>query len=213
MAPTQTTTPAPADMIVYELSWVLAMCCIEESQIKETIPPVAEFLASLGMGVSNVGIASWTAFDPSEGRRAEVITKTLRRVSSVTDGAWDIEYLLQVAGMNNALNVEIKLEDATFVNQIGDSISTSMDFALDSIFTRDVFFLETSVLITSSPSEELAASQQTTFSSTTAQPLIIVVIVGIGFLVISICALKFDYKAILMDRIKPLHSRLLPSSI
>jgi hypothetical protein len=37
--------------------------------------------------------------------------------------------------------------------------------------------------------------------------------VGIGFLVISICALKFDYKAINIDRLKPLHSQLLPSSI
>jgi len=212
MAPTQTTTPAPADMIVYELSWVLGICCIEESQIDETLPPAAELLVSLGLGVSNVDIVFYKAFDSSEGRRAEVITKKLRRVSSVTDGAWDIEYLLQVAGMNNALNMEIQLEDATFVNQIGGSISTSMDIALDYILTRNVSFLKTSVPLTSSPSEIPATSQQSTFS-TTAQPLIIVVIVGIGFLVISICALKFDYKAIKMDRIKPLHSRLIPSSI
>merc|ERR1712061_882688 len=135
-------------------------------------------------------------------------------------------------------------------DHIGDSISTSMNIALDFISTRKVF-VKASVPLTSSPSEiqltsspseipltsspsevpltsspsegpftsspseipeSRSGSQQSTFS-TTAQPIIIFVIVGIGFLVISICALKFDYKAIKIDRLKPLHSRLLPSSI
>jgi len=209
-------------MIAYELNWVLGICCIDESQIEDTIPPVAE---SLSLDVSSVRIAFYTEVDSSRRRRSEVTTKKLRRLSSVTDGTWDIGYLLQVAGLNNAVNTEAKLEDATFVNQIGGSISTSMSIALDFISTREVI-VKASVPLTSAPSEvpltsspsevpttlTLSTSQQSTFS-TTAQPIIIFVIMGIGFLVISICALKFDYKAIKIDRLKPIHSRLLPSSI
>merc|ERR1712060_867456 len=213
MSPTQSPTHVPADMSVYELNWVLGICCIEENQIEETIPPVAE---SLGLDVSSVRIAFYTVFS-SRRRRAEATTKKLRRLSSVTEGAWDIEYLLLVAGLNNVLNTEVQLEDATFVNKIGGNISTSMNITLDFISTREVSSPKVSVPLTSSPSEvpasfAPAARQQSTFS-TTAQPIIIFVIVGIGFLVISICALKFDYKAIKIDRLKPLHSRLLPSSI
>jgi len=247
MSPTQPPTHEPADMNVYELNWVLGICCIDESQIEETIPPVAE---SLSLDVSSVRIAFYAEFDSSRRRHSEVTTKKLRRLSSVTDGAWDIEYLIQVAGMNNALNREAQLDNASFVDHIGDSISTSMNIALDFISTRKVF-VKASVPLTSSPSEiqltsspseipltsspsevpltsspsevpftsspseipeSRSGSQQSTFS-TTAQPIIIFVIVGIGFLVISICALKFDYKAIKIDRLKPLHSRLLPSSI
>jgi len=213
-SPAQQPTHVPADMNVYEMNWVLGICCIEESKINETIPPVAE---SLGLDVSSVHIEFYTVFDSSRRRGAEVTTKKLRRLSSVTEGAWDIEYLLQVAGMNNALNTEVQLKDATFVNQIGGNISRSMNIELDFISTKEVDFPKASVPLTSSPSKApatfpLAASQQSTFS-TTALPIIIFVIVGTGFLVISICALKFDYKAIKMDRLKPLHSRLLPSSI
>jgi hypothetical protein len=123
-------------MIVYEVIWVLGICCLDESQIAETIPPVAE---SLSLDVSSVRIAFYTEFDSSRRRDSEVTAKKLRRLSSVRDGAWDVEYQLQVAGMNNALNMEAQLNDATFVDQIGGSIRTSMNIALDFIFTREVF--------------------------------------------------------------------------
>jgi len=198
-------------MIEYELKWILRICCIEESQIYGTIQPVAD---SLGLDVSRVDIESYAAFDRQ--RRAVNIKKKLRRFSSTISGAWDIEYLLQVSGMNNSLTTQTQLEDAAFVNQTGDNISTFMNITLEFLSTREVVFLKTPGLSTFSPSELPAVprveNKQSTFS-TTAQPIIFLVIVGICFLLISICALKFDYRAIKMDRAKPLGSRLVPSSV
>jgi len=112
-----TIPPTASPSVDYQLVWLLRICCIDESQIEETIPPVAE---SLSLDVSSVSIK----FD----------------VAPVTGGAWDLVYVLQVTGINNALNMEAQLDDATFVDQIGRSISTSMNITLDFISTREVFF-------------------------------------------------------------------------
>lgn len=193
----QTPTQVPTDMAVYELNWGALICCLEEHQIVNTIPPVA---LALDLDKSAVSIASYKS----------AISYLRRRALTFDDGGWKILYKMEVAGINATLNLQTQLNNDTFVENIGESISTSMDLNLDSIRTVNVTVIPSSTSPTLTPSEPpttLPTFVNAETVSVTALSLLLVVIVGIGFLVISICALKYDYKAIKVDRSKPLVPR------
>jgi len=178
------------------------MCCFEESQIRDTEKPIAD---SLGLEVTDVNATSWTQFGGEAARR--------RFLASV-DGAWNIEYVIAVLGIQNTSNTLVNLKDDTFVKEIGESISVSMNVEIVLISTRNVSMggVLSNQTLTPAPSENPTLKPTTsTFGETestsadTTIPIIVVVVVGIGFVTISICALKFDYKAIKMVHAKPLN--------
>lgn len=188
---------------------------LESSQIIFTIPPVAE---SLGLNDSDVSIESFTAASSSRRRQEVVMLEEQRRLLNFEDGAWDIQYLLQIPGINKTFNTQTQLNYDSFVEDIGDSISTYLDINVDWISTQNVSIFSTSASPTRGPSESptqlpdlVVAAKQSSFS-TTILPFLLVVFVGIGFLVLSICALRYDYKAIKIDHAKPLQSQLVPST-
>jgi len=183
------------------------MCCFKENQIRDTEGPIAD---SLGFEVSDVKATSWTQFT-SYGEAAE--TEDRRRFL-VTDEAWNIEYLIAVRGIHDTSNTVENLKNATFVNEIGESISTSMNVDIKLITTKNVSAsagapTENSQNPTPKPTPSTILHQEQTSADTTL-PIILVVVIGIGFVIISICALKFDYKAIKRVHAKPINDNLVP---
>jgi hypothetical protein len=194
------------------------MCCFQESQISDTEKPIAD---SLGLEVTDVNATSWTKF----GQFGEtVVGGDRRRFLASTDEAWNIEYTIAVLGIENTSITAEKLNDDTFVNEIGDSISTSLNIDMEYITSRNVSVLALTSSPTSAPAQITSlppTSQDTTIeptalgatantSSNTTLPFVLVVVVGIGFLVVSVLALKFDYRAIKKDHPKPLNDQLVP---
>jgi len=190
------------------------MCCFKEDQIPDTEGPIAD---SLGFDVSDVKATSWTQFTsydeaPETGDR--------RRFLALTDEAWTIEYLIAVRGIHDTSNTVENLKNVTFVNEIGESISKSMNVDIKLITTKNVSVstvlssptsapMENSQNPTLKPSPSTILDQKQTSADTTL-PIILVVVIGIGFVIISICAIKFDYKAIKRVHAKPINDNLVP---
>jgi len=181
-----------------------------ESQISETEKPIAD---SLGLEVSYVNATSWTKFG-SFGEVAAVGDR--RRFLASTDEAWNIEYEIAVLGIENTSITAENLNNDTFVNKIGNSISTSLNIDMEYITTRNVSVLALTDSSTLPPTSQNPTVQPTNLgvlahtSSDTTLPFVLVVVVGIGFLVVSVCALKFDYRAIKKDHTKPRNDQLVP---
>jgi len=194
------------------------MCCFDESQILDTEKPIAD---SLGLEVTDVNATSWTKFG-SFGE-ADVVGDRRRFLAS-TDEAWNIEYVIAVLGIENTSITAENLNNDTFVNEIGNSISTSLNIDMEYITTRNVNVLALTnsptpvpVEITSLPPTPQNPTVQPTnlggqasTSSNTTLPFVLVVVVGIGFLVVSVCALKLDYRAIKKDHSKSHNDQLEP---
>jgi len=191
------------------------MCCFKEDQIPDTEGPIAD---SLGFEVSDVKATSYTQFT-SYVEAAK--TGDRRRFLALTDEAWTIEYLVAVRGIHDTLNTIGKLKNVTFVNEIGESISKSMNVNITLITTKHI---DISTTVLSSPtSAPMENSQNPTLKPTpstildqkqtsaeTTLPIIFVVVIGIGFVIISICAIKFDYKAIKRVHAKPINDNVVP---
>lgn len=189
-----------------------------ESQISDTEKPIAD---SLGLKVSDVNATSWTKFG-SFGEA--VVVGDRRRFLASTEEAWNIEYVIAVLGIENTSITAENLNNDTFVKEIGNSISTSLNIDMEYITTRNVSVLSLTYAPTSAPVQITSlppTSQNPTVqptnlggqartSSNTALPFVLVIVVGIGFLVVSICALKFDYRAIKKDHSKTRNDQLVP---
>jgi len=186
-----------------------------ESQISETEKPIAD---SLGLEVTDVNATSWTKFG-SFGEA--VVVGDRRRFLASTDEAWNIEYVIAILGIENTSITAENLNNDTFVNEIGNSISTSLNIDMEYITTRNVSVLALTYSPTITPVQLPPTSQnptvqptnlggQASTSSNSTLAFVLVVVVGIGFIVASICALKFDYRAIKKDHSKPRNDQLVP---
>jgi len=220
--PTQSPTQAPTDLVVRSITWGTLMCCFEEDQISDTEEPIAD---SLGLEVSDVNATSWTKFG-SFGE--EVLAGDRRRFLASTDEAWNIEYVISILGIENTSITADNLNDDAFVNEIGNSISTSLNIDMEYISTRNVSVLSLTSSPTSTPAQITSLPptfQSPTFEPTantlggqaqasadTTLPIVLVFVIGIGFLVVSVVALKIDYRAIKKDNAKPLNDPLVPPS-
>jgi hypothetical protein len=180
-------------MTINELYWEALLCCIEENQIEDTVQPVAD---SLGLDDSDVSIESYTAFESSRRRQPVDLLEKRRSVFKAKDGAWDIQYLIKVAGIDETLYTETLLKDAAFVDSIGENIGTSINIVLELISTQNVSI----GIISSSPTS--VSSQNPTPTPTLGDPkatffttgarYISVVVVSIGICLISICVWRYD---------------------
>jgi len=183
------------------------MCCFAASQVRDTEKPIAD---TLGVKVSDVNVTSWSAFDS---RGEEVVAKDRRRFSASTDNAWNIEYLIAAGGINDTVNIVAKLNDSTFLNEVGNGISASMNIVLQFIFTRNVSVVALTFAPTLAPSESPTQNIAPTSADSSANriiPIILVILAGIGFLIISICALIFDCRAIKKGQDKPINEQVVP---
>jgi len=199
------------------------MCCFQVSQISDTEKPIAD---SLGLEVSDVNATSWTKFGSFGDNGDADLVGDRRRFLASTDEAWNIEYTIAVLGIENTSIIAENLDDDTFVNEIGNSISTSLNIEMEYITTRNVSVLALTSSPTAEPAQSLPPTPQNPTVSPTAStlggqahasadmalPIVLVVVVGIGFLVVSVCALKFDYRAIKKDNAKPINVQLVPPS-
>jgi len=104
-----------------QLEWVLQLCCIEEAHINHTIQPIAE---SLNISDSAVRIKSYHTPSLKEQRRLVF--------------AWDIIYEVRITG--DALALNQKLYNETFLDTVGTAIEESIGFSISKIATLNLYF-------------------------------------------------------------------------
>merc|ERR1719184_163479 len=221
--PTWSPTHEPTDVTTYKVNWEAVLCCISETQIQDTIPPVAD---SLDVDEDKVTIVSYSALTSTRRREVIGMLEERRRSETGIDGAWDIEYVILISGIDETLDAENQLNNDTFVRGIEDSISSSVSKELAIISSEIVSIIAIRSSPTWTPTESLSISPSSALPesavpsesptslptlggpeptfATEGLPYVLVVVVGIGFCVIGSCALKYDYKAIKKDRAEPL---------
>jgi len=158
---------------------------------------------------SDVSIASYMSA-ASMKRRVVLLPEEQRRLT-FSDGGWEIQYAIEFIGIYEAYTKYTQLNEDTFVQDIGETISTNMgieDLYLASLNTSMIF-------VSSSPSHSPSRAPTTALpsfapsksptnlptlvseqSSVTVTSLLLIIVIGVAFLVVSMCALNYDYSAI-----------------